>query len=124
MTGDEIKKRRKALKLNQTELANLIGVTRNTVARWERNEMKIPSEMLDLALTSVERKVPSDFDLATAIQTLNDPSEVLNAWYKHDGLSAYDDYSPQFFHGWDAFTLDERVEAITDVRRVLDRQNK
>ncbi len=110
--------------MSQDELAKALSVFRQTVTRWEAGDRKIP-QYLDLALKSIERNVSlGDFDLAAAIQTLNNPSAVLNAWYKHDGLSAYDDYSPQFFHGWDGLTLDERVEAVTDVRRVLDRQNK
>lgn len=54
MVGEEVRKRRKALELNQSELAELLGVTRNTVARWERDEVTIPSQMLELALKQLE----------------------------------------------------------------------
>ena len=39
MNGKEIRIIRRRLKLTQVELAELIGVTSNTVARWERGEM-------------------------------------------------------------------------------------
>lgn len=39
MTGDELRKIRARLKLTQQKFAELIGTTRNTVARWERGEL-------------------------------------------------------------------------------------
>lgn len=39
LTPDALKRRRKALKLTQAELADHLGVESNTVARWERGEM-------------------------------------------------------------------------------------
>lgn len=55
MNGKELKKERKKLDFTQEQLANELGVTANTVARWERDEMKIPS-FLHLALKTVERE--------------------------------------------------------------------
>ena len=39
MNGKELRTIRRRLKLTQVELAELIGFTANTVARWERGEM-------------------------------------------------------------------------------------
>jgi len=55
MNGKELKEKRNQLSFTQEQLANELGVTSNTVARWERDEMKIPP-FLHLALESVERK--------------------------------------------------------------------
>lgn len=55
MNGKELKKERKKLDFTQEQLANELGVTANTVARWERDEMKIPP-FLHLALKTVERE--------------------------------------------------------------------
>ncbi len=40
MTGKEIKEKRKAKGLTQDELANLVGVSRVTIARWETDKRK------------------------------------------------------------------------------------
>lgn len=41
MKGPELKRLRLQMKLTQKQLGEKLGVTENTVARWERNEMKI-----------------------------------------------------------------------------------
>jgi len=41
MKGQELRRLRLGMKLTQKQLAEKLGVTENTVARWERNEMKI-----------------------------------------------------------------------------------
>ena len=45
MQGKELKAIRKRLKLTQREVAEQIGVTANTVARWERDEITIREPM-------------------------------------------------------------------------------
>lgn len=59
MTGDQLRKRRKKFDLTQEQLAGRLNVTANTVARWERGEMKIPA-FLDLALKTVARDLASE----------------------------------------------------------------
>ncbi len=54
MNGKELKEKRNDLSLTQEQLANELSVTGNTVARWERDEMKIPP-FLHLAIETVER---------------------------------------------------------------------
>ena len=41
MVGRELRAIRQRLKLTQAEFAELVGVTSNTIARWERDEMSI-----------------------------------------------------------------------------------
>jgi transcriptional regulator with XRE-family HTH domain len=53
MKGTKLRERRVALGLTQQGLAEKLQVTRNTVARWERDEMAIPG-FLHLALKSIE----------------------------------------------------------------------
>jgi transcriptional regulator with XRE-family HTH domain len=55
MKGDDLRKRRQKLDLTQEQLAVELGVDRNTVARWERDERVIPA-YLDLALKTIERE--------------------------------------------------------------------
>lgn len=52
MTGSELKKIRESLRLTQEEFADRLGVARNTVARWERNEISIP-RYLNLAVPEI-----------------------------------------------------------------------
>lgn len=54
MNGKELKEKRNDLSLTQEQLANELSVTGNTVARWERDEMKIPP-FLYLAMETIER---------------------------------------------------------------------
>lgn len=57
MIGAELKQRREKLGLSQASLAQKLGTSTNTVARWEREEMKIQNpEMLNLALKTLERE--------------------------------------------------------------------
>jgi len=42
MSAVEIRSLREKLGLTQMALAQAVGVTSNTVARWERGEMRIP----------------------------------------------------------------------------------
>jgi transcriptional regulator with XRE-family HTH domain len=51
----ELRKRRKKMNLTQEELGEKLGVSGNTVARWERELNPIPS-YLELALESIERQ--------------------------------------------------------------------
>jgi putative transcriptional regulator len=48
MTGAEIKNLRKALGYTQAKLAEEIGITANTIARYERDELKPSSPVLKL----------------------------------------------------------------------------
>lgn len=58
MTGRELRSIRQKLSLTQAALAEAIGVTSNTVARWERGEMGIsePAARL-LEKLAEERKI-------------------------------------------------------------------
>lgn len=41
MTGDEVRRLRVQLGLTQVQLAELVGVASNSIARWERDEMAV-----------------------------------------------------------------------------------
>jgi transcriptional regulator with XRE-family HTH domain/uncharacterized protein YuzE len=54
LDGAELRKERERIGLSQLELARRLSVSPNTVARWERGELKIEhSGMLELALRSL-----------------------------------------------------------------------
>lgn len=55
MSGEEIRRARLILGFTQVELADSLGVSANTVARWERDESPPESpKMLRLALRGLE----------------------------------------------------------------------
>ena len=59
MKGKELKRRRRALKLTQVELSEILGVRSNTVARWENGVSPIP-KLVPLAIETVERFLSQD----------------------------------------------------------------
>ena len=59
MTATELRRLRRRLQLTQAGLANLIGVTANTIARWERGEMRMQPAMDRLVrLTVTQAEAP------------------------------------------------------------------
>jgi len=55
MKGDELRQIRDRLGWTQTEMAVRLGVTRNTVARWERDEVTIREPMARLIKLVVKK---------------------------------------------------------------------
>jgi DNA-binding transcriptional regulator YiaG len=54
--GTNLKREREALGLSQAELGRKLSVSSNTIARWERGELRIEHpEMLQLALATLRR---------------------------------------------------------------------
>ena len=53
MKGSELKRQRLALNLTQLQLSVQFGVAKDTVARWEREELKAP-RWLDWAFLGLE----------------------------------------------------------------------
>ncbi len=57
MTGAEIREARARLGLTQVQLADALGVSPNTLARWERGEIPpVHPTMLRLALERLAQK--------------------------------------------------------------------
>ena len=54
MKGKELKARRAALGMTQVQLAEVLGVQPNTVARWENGVLAVP-KLVALAMDTVER---------------------------------------------------------------------
>jgi len=95
-------------------------------------EMKI-REIVDRKLAGEERTAVMDlgtidlapaFDVAQAVETLDDPQKIMNKWFRHEGRKYPNDYGVVFFAGWESYSPDEKVEAIRDAKKVLDRTLK
>jgi len=89
-------------------------------------EQKI-SQIVDAKLSerlgkSVEEQSPVyDFDIEGAVRRFNDPEKVMSEWFHHDGLEYPQDFGVVFFQGWESFTAAEKLDAVRDARKVLDR---
>jgi transcriptional regulator with XRE-family HTH domain len=59
MGGEELRRLRHRARLTQAQLAERVGVTPNSVARWERNEVPIRAPMARLIrfIAKAARKV-------------------------------------------------------------------
>lgn len=55
MNGPELKQRREELGLTQTTFADVIGITANTISRYERGSLQVPKWM-ELAIQTLEQK--------------------------------------------------------------------
>jgi transcriptional regulator with XRE-family HTH domain len=65
-----------------------------------------------------------EFDAAAAIRKYNDPRLVMNEWFLHEGRKYPEDYGVVFFQGWETYTDDEKLDAVKDAKKVLDRTLK
>jgi len=57
MNGKQLKASRKKLNLTQVELAKLLGVAANTVAKWERDEQRPPGNLLKLSMLAIKNNL-------------------------------------------------------------------
>ena len=58
MTHTEVRRRRTALNLTQAQLGAVLGVTYQTVLRWENERVPVP-EWLTFALAGIEAYMPA-----------------------------------------------------------------
>lgn len=64
---------------------------------------------------------PQPFDVATAVAKHRDPQRVMAEWFKFEGRRYPKDFGVVFFQGWESFSDDERIDALNDAKKVLDR---
>jgi DNA-binding transcriptional regulator YiaG len=64
MTGSDIREMRRELSMTQVEMGALIGVAGNTVARWERGELR-PSPMAQrlIRIAAAEKNIAVPLDI-------------------------------------------------------------
>jgi len=64
ITGAELRARRQVLGMTQEQLAEQLDTTKNTIARWERDEVRIEhGGMVRLALDALHNRTPSTITL-------------------------------------------------------------
>ena len=61
------------------------------------------------------------FDVEAAVLRLDDPQAVMSEWFQHEGRKYPKDYGIVFFNGWESFSAADKIAAVRDAKRVLDR---
>jgi transcriptional regulator with XRE-family HTH domain len=89
----------------------------------EMIDRKLAERLIDVEdLGEVDAR--PEFDAAAAIRKYNDPRLVMNEWFLHEGRKYPDDYGVVFFQGWETYTDEEKLDAVKDAKKVLDRTLK
>lgn len=83
----------------------------------ERLTMRLSPEVQQLG--EIDSK--PEFDIDAAVHSAAEPQAVMRAWFSHEGREYPEDFGVAFFRGWESFTHQEKVEAIRDAKKVLDR---
>jgi len=86
-------------------------------------EAKI-EEMIDRKMSSSTTQlglIDGAFDVRSAVEQHDEPLRVMDDWFRYEGRQYPADFGVAFFRGWSAFTVDEKVAAVKDAKRVLDR---
>lgn len=63
-----------------------------------------------------------EFDVRAAVERYDDPYLVMRDWYAHDKLN----YMPDVIDasGWEGLSVEEKVQQLTGLRRIQDRQEE
>ncbi len=64
------------------------------------------------------------FDIESSLDKFNDPQKVMSEWFKFEGRKYPKDFGVVFFQGWESFSATERIDAVRDAKKVLDRTLK
>jgi transcriptional regulator with XRE-family HTH domain len=89
----------------------------------EMIDRKLAERLIDVEdLGEVDAR--PEFDAAAAIRKYNDPRLVMNEWFLHEGRKYPEDYGVVFFQGWETYTDEEKLDAVKDAKKVLDRTLK
>jgi transcriptional regulator with XRE-family HTH domain len=67
---------------------------------------------------------PLAFDIEAAVREFDDPERVMGEWFRHEGRKYPKDYGIVFFQGWESYSNGEKIEAVRDAKKVLDRALK
>ena len=90
-------------------------------------------DIVDKKLASIGKDVVAElgtidfrdaFDVELALQKFDDPQAVMDEWFRHESRECPQDYGVVFFRGWEAFSAAEKIDAIRDAKKVIDRALK
>lgn len=64
------------------------------------------------------------FDVESAVLMYDNPHKTMSEWFTHEGREYPKDFGVMFFQGWETFTSEEKLDAVRDAKKVLDRTLK
>jgi transcriptional regulator with XRE-family HTH domain len=64
------------------------------------------------------------FDIETVVKKYDNPQRAMSEWFRHEGREYPQDFGVVFFQGWETFTIEEKLDAVKDAKKVLDRTLK
>ncbi len=125
--GDKIKQIRVSRKLTQQDIAQSLGVARNTVSQWENNERNISAEQLIRYAQLV--KVPLDFfNNKTADETFFYLMQNLSAFFHSENISssdkdaAYQDIMRLYLKSKELNKLSENIKVKEETQDKISRK--
>lgn len=65
-----------------------------------------------------------EFDVESAVLKYGNPHITMSEWFAHEGREYPQDFGVLFFQGWETFTSEEKLDAVRDAKKVLDRTLK
>lgn len=87
-------------------------------------ERKLKERETTPAIDLGDIDVHPDFAIDDAVRSTDDPQVVMQRWLEHEGRAFPADYGIVFFNGWETFSFNEKLAAVRDAKRVLDRSLK
>ena len=90
-------------------------------------------DIVDKKLASLGKEVVAElgtvdfrdaFDVELALQKFDDPQAVMNEWFRYEGREYPQDFGIVFFRGWETFSDSDKIDAVRDAKKVLDRNLK
>ncbi len=66
----------------------------------------------------------AEFDIESSVQSYDNPQRVISEWFRFEGRKDPGDYGVIFFQGWESYSDLEKIEAVRDAKKVLDRTLK
>lgn len=89
-------------------------------------EAKI-AEMIDQRIAAFENGgvmefgAIDEFNVEAALAASDDPQRVMGDWFAFEEREYPKDFGVVFFRGWESFSPEEKIAAVNDAKRVLDR---
>lgn len=116
---------------NAPEAAKILGISKQAVYDWQKNTPSIENLLkisksrntsLHWILTGEGSRFVGmgEFDIDAAIERHDAWQPILEDWYEFEGKVMPELSGASFMNGWDSFSMELKVSALRDLKKVLD----